>query len=241
MPLSNSEKERYRRQILVDNWDQEKLKNACILIVGLGGLGGVTATYLAAAGVGRLRLCDCDRVELSNLNRQTLFSTKDIGKSKVLLAQKTLSALNPDIQIGCSTDKINDDNISRLASGCNLIIDGLDNHKDRLILNQASFDLKIPYIYGAINEWQGQVSFFAPPQTPCLACLLPTDIKGPKLTPVFGALTGAIGSIQATLAIRYLMTDQSPLSGSLLIYHADTMAFETLALDKNPRCSVCGT
>lgn len=241
MSLSKSEIERYQRQLQIENWDQERLKKARVLIVGVGGLGGVSATYLAAAGVGHLRICDCDKVELSNLNRQILYVTADIGKSKSDLAAKKLSALDPEIKIETISDKLTPKNASELASGCDLIIDGLDNHADRLILNQASFDLGIPYIYAAVNEWQGQLSFFAPPKTACLACLLPDVRPNPQPTPVFGALPGTIGSLQATLALRYLMTGEAPLSNTLLIFHGDTMNFEAVTFEKRPTCTVCGS
>lgn len=240
MSLSKSEIERYRRQLLIENWDQEKLKKARVLIVGVGGLGGVSATYLAAAGVGHLRICDSDKVELSNLNRQILFTSSDIDKPKAKLAAKRLSALNPDVIIETISDKLAAGNAHELASGCDLIIDGLDNHADRLILNRASFDLGIPYIYAAVNEWQGQLSFFAPPKTACLACLLPEVRPSPRLTPVFGALPGTIGSLQATLALRYLMTGEAPLFNILLIFHGDTMNFETVTFEKRLGCMVCG-
>jgi len=107
-------------------------------------------------------------------------------------------------------------------------------------LNNASFNLDIPFIYGAINEWQGQLSFFNPPRTACLACLMPEELQNPKPTPVFGALPGVIGSLQATLALRYLMTGRAPLSNALLIFHADTMAFETVTFKRRPGCGVCG-
>ncbi len=239
MPLSKSELERYRRQLLIDGWDQDKLKNARVLVVGLGGLGGVSSAYLAAAGVGYIRLCDSDKIELSNLNRQILYSTDDIAKSKLAVAQKKLSELNPDIKIEALSDKLTEANATEIVSGCHIIIDGLDNHRDRLILNRASFALKIPYIYAAINEWQGQLGFLNPPVTPCLACLMPHSMIDPGPVPVLGAVAGVIGSLQATLAIRYLITGKTPLSGKLLIFQADKMELETLTFDKNPGCPVC--
>jgi molybdopterin/thiamine biosynthesis adenylyltransferase len=240
MPLSKSEIERYQRQLSVDGWDQERLKNARVLVVGVGGLGGISATYLAAAGVGHLRLCDCDKVELSNLNRQILFAADDIGKPKASLGAHRLSAQNPEIKIEAISDRLTDTNATELASGCDLIIDGLDSHSDRLILNKASFELEIPFVYGAINEWLGQVSFFHPPKTACLACLMPKTLQNSKPTPVFGALPGVIGSLQATLALRYLMTGEDPLSNALLIFRADAIAFETVTFERKPGCGVCG-
>jgi molybdopterin-synthase adenylyltransferase len=240
MPLSDSEIERYHRQLLVDGWDQERLRNARVLIVGVGGLGGISATYLAAAGVGHLRICDSDRVELSNLNRQILYTTEDVGKLKAVLAAKRISSQNPEIEIETISDKLTEANVNRLASGCDLMIDGLDNHSDRLKLNKASFDLNIPFVYGAINEWLGQLSLFNPPQTACLACLMPEELPSPKPTPVFGALPGVIGSLQATLALRYLMTGENPISNTLLIFRADALTFETVTFERRPGCRVCG-
>ncbi|MCX6833235.1 MAG: HesA/MoeB/ThiF family protein [candidate division Zixibacteria bacterium] len=240
MPLSDSEIERYQRQLLVDGWDQERLKSARVLVVGVGGLGGISATYLAAAWVGHLRICDSDRVELSNLNRQILFTAEDIGKPKAALVAKRISAQNPEIEIEAISNKLTEANVSGLASGCDLIIDGLDNHSDRLKLNKASFDLNIPFVYGAINEWLGQLSLFNPPQTACLACLMPEELQNPEVTPVFGALPGVIGSLQATLALRYLMTGENPVSNALLIFRGDTMTFETVTFERRPGCEVCG-
>jgi molybdopterin/thiamine biosynthesis adenylyltransferase len=240
MPLSESEIDRYQRQLLMDDWNQAKLKSARVLVVGVGGLGGISAAYLAAAGVGHLRVCDADRVELSNLNRQILFATEDIGKPKAALVAEKLSAQNPEIEVEAVLDKLTATNAPELIAGCGLIIDGLDNHADRLLLNRASLDLGIPFVYGAINEWLGQVSLFNPPTTACLACLMPEELPNRKPTLVFGALPGTIGSLQATLALRFLMTGENPLSNSLLIYHADTMAFETVTFEKRPACAVCG-
>lgn len=239
MPLSESEIERYRRQLRIENWNQDKLTSARVLIVGVGGLGGVSATCLALAGVGHLRLCDSDKVELSNLNRQILFASDDIGRPKAQLAAEKLLSCNPEIMIDPIPDKLTEDNARELLSGCNLIIDGLDNHDDRMLLNKASCDLRIPYIYAAVNEWQGQLSFFNPPGTACLACLLPGPIHSLQPTSVFGAVPIAIGSLQATLALRYLMTGETPLANVLLIFHADTMNFETVAFEKLPNCTVC--
>jgi molybdopterin/thiamine biosynthesis adenylyltransferase len=240
MSLSKFEMERYQRQLSVDGWNQERLKSARVLVVGVGGLGGISAAYLAAAGIGYLRICDSDRVELSNLNRQILFTTEDIGKPKVALVAQRLSAQNPEIKIEAIADKLTETNASDLASECDLIIDGLDTHADRLKLNKASFDLNIPFIYGAIHEWLGHLSFFNPPKTACLACLMPEKLHNPTPTPVVGALPGVIGSLQATLALRYLMTGEHPVSNALLIFRADTLTFETVTFEKRPGCRVCG-
>jgi adenylyltransferase/sulfurtransferase len=225
---------------MVDGWDQERLKRARVLVAGVGGLGGLSATYLAEAGVGYLRVCDSDKVELSNLNRQILYTAADIGKPKALLAAKRLYAQNPEIEIDAMLDTLTEANAGELASGCDLIVDGLDNHAARLMLNKASFDLKIPYIYGAINEWLGQLSLFNPPKTACLACLMPAELENAKPTPVFGALAAAVGSLQATLALKYLMTGENGAADTLLVLRADTMSLDKVAFERRPGCAVCG-
>ena len=240
MTLSRFEMERYQRQLMVDGWDQERLKRARVLVAGVGGLGGLSATYLAEAGVGYLRVCDSDKVELSNLNRQILYTAADIGKPKAMLAAKRLYAQNPEIEIDAVLDTLTGTNAGELASGCDLIVDGLDNHAGRLMLNKASFDLNIPYLYGAISEWLGQLSFFNPPKTACLACLMPGELDMPGPTPVFGALAAAIGSLQATLALKYLMAGEIPAANALLIFRADTMTFERVTFERRPGCGVCG-
>lgn len=241
MSLSPQELSRYSRQVLIDGWNQEKLRQSKILICGIGGLGGVTATYLAAAGVGEIRLVDFDDVELSNLNRQILYSTDDIGKSKVQVAGQRLLALNPDVKIVTRACRIDDDNISDLVSGCDLVIDGFDNHSSRLTLNRAAYETRIPYLYAAVDGWLGQVSLFAPPQTGCLACLMPDLVNSQSPIPVIGAMAGLIGSIQANEALKCLMGIGSLLLNQLLIYHGDTQQTELLSLTPNPLCKICAT
>lgn len=240
MSLSKSEMERYQRQLSIDGWDQGRLARARVLVVGAGGLGGISSMYLAAAGVGRLRICDSDVVELSNLNRQIVYGAADVGKPKAALIAERLSAQNPEIEIEAVSDKLTEANAAKIAAGCDVIVDGLDNHADRLILNKASLALRIPFVYGAINEWLGQTSLFEAPKTACLACLMPVapGIAGP--TAVFGALPGTIGALQATLALRYLMTGENPVASTLLVFRADTMVFERVSFEKRPDCPVCG-
>lgn len=239
MALSQLELTRYSRQLIVDDWNQEKLRQSKILIVGIGGLGSVTATYLAAAGVGEIRLIDYDNIDLSNLNRQTLYTTDDIGKSKIQVAHQRLSKLNPDVNIVPINRQIDSANISDLAAGCDLLIDGLDNQESRLIVNRAAIRAHIPYLYAAVDGWLGQVSLFAPPNTGCLACLMSDmpNIQSPA--PVFGAMPGLIGSIQAIEALKYLMNIGSSLQNRVLIYHGDTQQTELIVLDPNPHCKIC--
>jgi adenylyltransferase/sulfurtransferase len=237
--FSPSELERYSRQLGVEGWDQEKLRRAKILVVGAGGLGGVAATFLAAAGIGEIRLCDFDSIELSNLNRQILYSTSQIGRVKVEQARKRLFEFNPEIKIIAIERRLDEHNFAELASGCDLLIDGLDNHVTRLMLNKAAFKAGIPYIYGAVYGWQGLISFFRPPETPCLACIMPETITTDSSTPVFGAVPGVIGSLEAIEAIKYLTGAGKLLLGQILIYHGDKQELEILTADKNPQCPVC--
>ena len=239
MSLTPIENERYDRQLNIDCWDQEKLRQAKVLIVGVGGLGGIAAAYLAAAGVGEIRLCDFDNIELSNLNRQILYSTKQIGLSKVKQACDHLNELNPEIKIIAINQRLNEINFHEHAADCDIVIDGLDNHVSRLMLNRAAYDAGIPYIYGAVNGWQGLASFFHPPSTPCLACIMPelSTAEGPS--PVFGAIPGVIGSFEAIEAIKHITGAGVTLAGKLLIYHGDNQETEILSIDKNPHCPIC--
>jgi molybdopterin-synthase adenylyltransferase len=239
MIMSRSELQRYSRQLGVEGWNQEKLSRAKVLVVGVGGLGGIASAYLAAAGIGEIRICDYDKLELSNLNRQILYSTEQIGRPKIELAQKRLSEINPEIKVVAIDGRLNESNFEEYSSGCDLIIDGLDNHADRLLLNKAAFKAGIPYIYAAVNAWQGLVSVFSPPKTPCLACIMP-DKKAIDLPPqIFGAIPGVAGSLEAIEAIKYLVGTGEPLANKLLVFNGLNQEFSLITIEKNPRCPVC--
>lgn len=239
MTLSDSEKERYLRQLPVQSWDQEKLKSAKVLIVGLGGLGSASALYLTAAGIGRLRLCDGDCVERSDLNRQILYSEESVGKLKIEEAKKRLELLNPDIEIETVVEVINSQNADDLTKGYDLIVDGLDNNESRFILNKQSVKKQIPYVYGAVQGWEGFVGLFHPPHTACLACVIPQDVKKPDVIPVSGLLPGTIGLLQATEAIKFIMGVERTLAGHLLIYDSRNLTFDIVETEKRPKCLYC--
>jgi molybdopterin-synthase adenylyltransferase len=239
MDLSPQETTRYSRQLIVEGWNQQKLKQSKILIAGIGGLGGVAATYLAVAGVGEIRLVDFDNVELSNLNRQILYSTDDIGLPKIQKARLRLSKLNPEIKVIPYNRRLDSSNFTEIAAGCDLIIDGLDNHETRLIINRAAYQAHVPYLYAAVNGWLGQIGLFNPPQTGCLACLMPESIAVSQPTPVFGAIPGLVGSLQAIEALKHLMGIGSSLTNHLLIYNGLTQQTELLTLTVNPHCKTC--
>jgi molybdopterin/thiamine biosynthesis adenylyltransferase len=237
--LSNEEKERYSRQIIIPSWDQERLKQATVLIVGLGGLGSASAFYLAAAGVGRLRICDGDKVERSDLNRQILYSEASLGRYKVEEAGQRLIALNPSIAVDKFNVFLDSQNADKLTEGCQVIVDGLDSLESRHILNQESFRKRIPFVYGAAQGWLGYVGLFHPPQTACLACLMRPGLIGPDRVPVAGVTPGTIGLIQASEVVKWILGLTPSLLGRILIYDGRDLSFEIISVGKNPACPVC--
>jgi len=239
MGLSDLDKDRYFKQLSVRDWDQERLKSAKVLIVGIGGLGSVSALYLTAAGVGKMRLCDGDKVKRSNLNRQILYIEESIGKIKVEEAKKRLVSLNPDVEIEAVPESIGDQNADELTKDCDIIIDGLDNIESRFLLNKQAVRMQIPYVYGAVQGWQGYVGLFYPPQTACLACILPQDAQTPDTVPIPGVLPGAIGILQATEALKFIMGVEKTLAGRLLIYDSQNLTFDIVEIERNPNCSCC--
>lgn len=239
MSLSDLEKERYFKQLSVRDWNQERLKSAKVLIVGIGGLGSASALYLTAAGVGKVRLCDGGKVKRSNLNRQILYIEESIGKIKVEEAKKRLVSLNPDVEIETVPESIGGQNADELTKGFDIIIDGLDNIESRFLLNEQSVKKQIPYVYGAVQGWQGYVGLFHPPRTACLACVLPQDAQTPDTIPIPGVLPGIIGILQATEALKFMMGVEKTLAGSLLIYDSQNLTIDIVETEKNPNCPYC--
>jgi len=239
--LSSKEKERYKRQILLEDdygFSQEKLKKSTVFIAGAGGLGSPAALYLAAAGVGRLIIADYDCLDLSNLNRQILHSTSGIGLLKADSAQKRLAELNPEIKVETHAVKING-NIAEVSAGADLIIDCLDNIEARYILNDYSLKTLTPIVHGGINGYAGQISFISPPETVCLRCIFPEPFKTDGPIPVIGASAGIIGSMQAMEAVKYLTGSGDLLKNKLLIIDGFTWEIADLNLEKNPECKAC--
>jgi molybdopterin/thiamine biosynthesis adenylyltransferase len=239
MGLSDSEKIRYFRQLNVRGWNQEKLKSAEVIIVGVGGLGSVSALYLTAAGIGKLRLCDGDRVQQTDLNRQILYSEESVGQLKVEEARKRLASLNPNVEIETIPEFMDSQTADEMTKGCDLIVDGLDNIESRFILNQQSIKMKKPYIYGAVQGWEGFVGLFHPPHTACLACFLPQDTPRPDEIPVPGVLPGMIGILQATEVLKFLMAVEGTLLNRLLVYDSQNLTCDIVETEKNPLCPHC--
>jgi molybdopterin/thiamine biosynthesis adenylyltransferase/rhodanese-related sulfurtransferase len=227
---------------------QSKLEASRVLVIGAGGLGSPAAFYLAAAGVGQLRIADDDVVDRSNLQRQILHTDERIGEPKVVSAQATLSALNPRTRIEAIAERVTSDNIERLLDGVDLVLDGADNFPVRYLLNDACVKRGIPLVYGAVQRFEGQVSVFDAGrhrgQAPCYRCLFP-EPPAPEFAPncaeagVLGVLPGVIGLLQATEAIKLLLGIGEPLRGRLLHFDALAMRFRELRLRPDPDCVVC--
>ncbi|AGB03457.1 HesA/MoeB/ThiF family protein [Methanoregula formicica] len=239
--LSERERERYKRQILLfGNEGQERLKSSHIFIAGAGGLGSPAAIYLAVAGVGEITIVDMDTVDQSNLNRQILHTDRDIGKKKTVSAIAKLREYNPDIIINAIDTTITADNIRGLVGQADGIVDAMDNYPVRYLLNRVALEKKIPFFHGAIRGFYGQATTILPEKTPCLACIFPR--APPKeVFPVVGATPGVIGTIQATEVVKYLTKQGELLAGRLFLWDGLAATSEEIALEKNPACPVCGS
>ena len=246
--LSREELQRYSRHLLVPEVGmdgQRKLKASSVLLIGAGGLGSPLALYLAAAGVGRIGIVDFDVVDYSNLQRQIIHFTSDVGKPKLESAREKLADMNPNIQIDLYDQPLSSENALELFKPYDVIIDGTDNFPTRYLVNDACVLLGKPNVYGSIFRFEGQASVFWAEHGPCYRCLYP-EPPPPGLVPscaeggVLGVLPGAIGTIQATEAVKVLLGIGDPLIGRLLLYDALRMKFRELKLRKDPNCPVCG-
>jgi len=238
--ITDGERKRYHRQILLFGEEgQERLKAARVLIAGAGGLGTVIATYLAAAGVGSLRVVDCDVVEASNLNRQILHWGGDIGRPKTTSVAEKLSALNALIRVEEVTGRLVEANADAMARDCDLIVDAMDNFPTRYLLNRTALEMGIPFIHGAVRGMYGQAMTVLPGKSPCLRCVFPGS-PPPEIFPIVGATCGVIGSIEATEAIKILTGQGEPLAGRLLIWDGLAVRADTITVECDPACPVCG-
>ncbi|MGH9371422.1 MAG: molybdopterin-synthase adenylyltransferase MoeB, partial [Vicinamibacterales bacterium] len=246
--MTSEELTRYSRQIAVPEVGiegQSRLKAARVLCIGAGGLGSPAALYLAAAGVGTIGLVDFDAVDLSNLQRQILHSTGDVGRPKLESAKARLTALNPHVRIELHPTAFGPDNARTLIEACDVVIDGTDNFPTRYLVNDACVLAGRPNAYGSIFRFEGQASVFAIPGGPCFRCLHPEPpppgvIPGCAEAGVLGVLPGIVGTIQATEAIKIILGIGEPLVGRFLIYDALGMRFRELKLPRDPDCPVCG-
>lgn len=240
--------ERYSRHLLlpqIGEAGQARLRNARVLVIGLGGLGSPVAMYLAASGVGHLVLVDFDHVELSNLQRQVIHSSADIGRDKVASARDRITALNPDVKVTTLAYVLEDEELEKEISSADVVVDASDNFETRFVLNAFCFRAGKPLVSGAAVRMEGQVGVFDPraPNSGCYRCLY-TDESGEgeacSQVGVLAPLLGIIGSVQATETIKLIVGAGRTLAGRLLVLDALDMEWRTLKLPKDPKCPVCG-
>ncbi|MGB3713311.1 MAG: molybdopterin-synthase adenylyltransferase MoeB [Candidatus Promineifilaceae bacterium] len=246
--LSNEEIQRYSRHLImpeVGMAGQRKLKAASVLLIGAGGLGSPLAMYLAAAGVGRIGLVDYDVVSYSNLQRQVIHGTSDVGRPKLDSARDRIKEINPFVLVDTFDVPLTSENALEIMAPYDVIIDGTDNFPTRYLTNDACVLLGKPNVYGSIFRFEGQASVFYAKEGPCYRCLFP-EPPPPGLVPscaeggVLGVLPGTIGAIQATETIKLILGVGDPLIGRLMIYDALNMSFDEVRLRKDPNCPVCG-
>jgi len=246
--FSEEQVQRYSRHIILPEVGvdgQEKLLSSRVLIAGMGGLGSPAALYLAAAGIGTFGLVDFDVVELSNLQRQVIHTTEDLGKPKVKSAEETIKAINPDATVHQYRQRIASETIADIITDYDLVLDGTDNFPTRFLLNDACLLTGKILVYGAVLRFDGQVSVFAPNQGPCYRCFIP-EMPPPGAVPscqqggILGVLPGVIGILQATEAIKLLIGVGEPLIGRLLLFDALSMEINEVKLRRDPDCPACG-
>lgn len=239
---------RYSRQIIlkeVGGKGQRKLLNSKVLIVGAGGLGSPAAFYLAAAGVGKLGLIDCDRVDLSNLQRQILHSTKDIDRPKVESAKETLTKLNPDVEVVTYNTRLDPENVLKVVKDWDFVVDGSDNFSTKFLVNDACVLKGVPFSHAGVLRFVGMTTTILPRKGPCYRCLTP-EAPPPGMIPtcqesgVLGAVPGIIGTIQASEALKYMLGAGELLVGRILFFDASSMRFEEFELQRSASCPVCG-
>ncbi len=246
--LSKDEILRYSRHLIMPEVGiegQKKLKDASVLLVGAGGLGAPLGMYLAAAGIGKIGLVDFDVVDFTNLQRQVIHGTKDVGKKKLESAFETMRDINPYVELAPHETALSSENAMEILGGYDIVVDGTDNFPTRYLVNDACVLLKKPNVYGSIFRFEGQATVFAYEGGPCYRCLYP-EPPPPGLVPscaeggVLGILPGVIGLIQATETVKLILGIGDPLVGRLMLYDALGMKFRELKLRKNPECPVCG-
>jgi len=248
LPFTDEQIERYSRHIIlpeVGGTGQKKIRAARVLLIGTGGLGSPMGYYLAAAGVGRLGLVDADHVELSNLQRQVLHFTPDIGKPKVQSAKEKLEALNPEIEVVAHQIRLTSQNINDILSQYDIVADGSDNFPTRYLVNDACVMSGKPLVSGAIFRFEGQVMTVIPKKTACYRCLFP-EPPPPGLVPacqeagILGVVAGVIGSLQAAEILKVILKRNEGLINRLLIFNGLDMHFRDVSIQRDTNCAVCG-
>ena len=240
--LSSRELERYNRQLILPGWGeetQERLRGSSVFVAGAGGLGSPVAQYLAAAGVGTLRICDSGKVELSNLNRQLLHSDRDLARPKVRSAARTARRVNPLVRVVPLRSPIDAASVEELVGDAQLILDCLDNFPTRQVLNALAVRRGLPLIHAGVTGYCGQITFLHPPATACLACIVPVS-PPQEVFPILGATAGLLGCLEALEALKYLAGSGPLLVGRMRFCDGEAMQFQEVAVAKDPNCPVCG-
>ncbi len=249
MPLRDDQIDRYARHLIlpeIGGAGQQKLLGAKVLVVGAGGLGAPVLMYLAAAGVGTLGIVDDDQVDLSNLQRQVIHTTRSVGIDKVDSAASMITALNSDVSIIPYKERLNQQNAAKIIQEFDIVGDGTDNFETRFFVNDACYHARVPLVSGAVGQFDGQVSTFKgyEPGLPCYRCFIPEMPEAGSIPTcaeagVLGALTGVIGSLQALEVIKEITGAGESLAGKLLIYDGLDSSFRTLKLKADPACPLC--
>ena len=250
MNFTNEQLERYSRQIILDDVSvkgQEKILNSKVLIIGTGGLGAPAAMYLGAAGVGTIGLVDADTVDLSNLQRQIIHSTQDVGKLKVISGKESINAINPDVNVVTYNERATASNILDIIKDkdYDFIIDGTDNFPVKFLINDACVMLQKPFSHAGIIRFQGQTMTYVPGQGPCYRCVFknpppPDVVPTCQQAGVLGVMGGIMGSIQASEALKYITGVGDLLTGKLLTFDAKKMEFRKINLSHDKKCAICG-
>lgn len=250
MAFSDAELERYARHIIlreIGGAGQQRLKSARVLCIGAGGLGAPALLYLAAAGVGRIGIVDDDSVDLSNLQRQIIHHTDDVGTPKIASAADKIRAINPHVHVDLHQMRLDAETIDAVVNDYDLVLDGTDNFETRYLVNRASVDAAVPLVSAAIAQWEGQISVFDPGRgAPCYACVFP-EPPAPGLVPscaeagVMGALAGVLGSMMAVEAIKVITGAGQALTGRMMVYDALWGEHRVLETARRADCAICGS
>jgi len=237
--LTKERSERYDRQLpLLGEDGQERIRDASVFIAGAGGLGSLSSIYLAAAGIDRIAIADFDTVDVSNLNRQILHWSDDVARMKIDSAREKLAKINPDVEIEAISEKIDEDNVSELVVGSDLIVDAMDNFRARYLLNKAAIARNIPLFHGAVHGFVGQVTTVIPGETACLRCIFP-NYPPEGVFPIIGATCGVVASIQVTEVLKYISCTGTLATNRLLPGDGAATTMSEIPVERDPGCVDC--
>jgi len=242
MKLSERERDRYNRQMMISGWGAEgqvKLKKARVVVMGSGGLGSPILIYLAAAGVGEIVVVDKEKFELSNLNRQILGWEKDVGNAKAVSAAEKLKSMNSDISIFPRVMEISQENIEDIIDNADVVVDALDNWDTRFTVNKACVEKRIPFVHAGIYGLSGQATTIIPRKGPCLRCIIPGKPKDAGVFPVVGVTPGLFAMIEVMEVFKIIIGFGETLVGKILVFNGEDMSFNKFEVSRNPTCTVC--